>query len=427
MKKLLYAVMVRGSGSVGNFVVLVLTLRLYGPEAAGVLFNILAVGYTSAIISNLGLSRFTLRVLPRESSEPRRVAHLIGQIQFLVCGMALGLASIGALSLFGLMSNLITFGGQTQLWFEGAALGLLLGASLLLLMGTADILKAQGRVGLAILVEVSAFPWMSVVGLGVGYLTGASSVLLPGFAAVGSAALVCSVVLWRLPNVTWRPITGAPTGQLSRAKNFLSSHWKVLVVYWTSGSLVMISSRMTGLVAPVFLLPAEAGFVAALVGIASLGGTIIAAAQAYFAPRFSILHGAHNISALTAELRLSQVVVGGIFSLIAIPVMFFPATTLSLFGNEAATFPTNLLILATAAQLLRCFTGCSEIFLTMTSKSGLETVTLILAMLAFWMTLIFGDGADLNIFIYAYCAMLATRGVFSYIVAKYELSRDQLK
>ena len=288
-------------------------------------------------------------------------------------------------------------------------------------------LKAQGHVGMAILVEVSAFPWLSVVGLGMGYLAGASSVLFPGFATVGSAALVCSVVLWRLPNITWRPITQTPAGQLSRAKDFLYSHWEVLAVYWTSGSLVMISSRMTGLVAPIFLLPSEAGFVAALVGIASLGGTIIAAAQAYFAPRFSALHGAQDTSALTAELRLSQVVVGGIFSLIAIPVMLFPENTLSLFGNEAVTFPTNLLIFATAAQLVRCFTGCSEIFLTMTSKSGLESVTLILAILTFWMTLIFGGDPGLDQFVYAYCAMLATRGVFSYIVAIYELRRDQLR
>jgi O-antigen/teichoic acid export membrane protein len=411
----------------GNFVVLVLTMRLYGPVAAGVLFNVLAIGYTAAIVANIGLSRFTLRMLPRESNDLDRTADLIGQIQFLIIGMVVGLGSIGVISSFILMSHLITYSEQTQLWLEGAALGLLLGASLLFLMGTADVLKAQGHVGMAILVEVSAFPWLSVLGLGIGYLAGTSTVLLPGFVTVGSAALVSSVVLWRLPNVTWHPVTRAPAGQLTRAKNFLYSHWRVLAVYWTSGSLVMVSSRMTGLVAPIFLLPAEAGFVAALVGIASLGGTIIAAAQAYFAPRFSILHGAQNTSALSAELRLSQIIVGGIFSLIAIPVMFFPANTLSLFGSEAAAFPTNLLIFATAAQLLRCFTGCSEVFLTMTSKSGFETVTLILAIIIFWMALVFGGGADLDRFVYAYCAMLATRGMFSYVVAIYELRRDQLK
>lgn len=390
--------MSRAAGTAGNFVLLFLVARLFGVASAGFIFSTFSIAFVTAQIFNFGLSRFTLK----SAAADDKTLQIIFKSGLWVSALLLGGVVFGYILSLSVPVNR----GIVDIWLAGAALG----ALMLVQMVCADILKVGGKTGLALLLEVSILPWITAIIAVISWGLLTQDAMIPVYCAL-AAGLVTSALAVIL---THPDVSGGL--QRPRIVQFWQENRVQLAIFWTSGSLGVLASRLVGLTLPFLDLPHQAGVLAVSVNLVSLGGTVIHAAQAFFAPQFARLAQGPR-AALFKSLALSQGVVFCVFLPIAIPVILFPKAVLSLFGAGFTGMDGSLLMTMMLAQVLRSAGGCAELFLAMTGHGIAEALILAASVLAFFGVILLAEPPSIPSVGYAYAAMLGIRGGLAMILA----------
>ncbi|WP_412564952.1 lipopolysaccharide biosynthesis protein [Thalassobius sp. MITS945101] len=390
-------------GTGGNFLLLIVIGRLYGADATGLFYAVLSFGFLTSVIANMGLSRFTLRHAGVDGegtnaqpgrADPNAIKAIGGIMALLpllagVAGLALGARHPDTLNLY--------------------PLGLLTGAALALLLVVADLLKTQHRPGLALIVENTTLPWLTLLAVGL-VASIASTAATPAMALTLCALLLASVLA----------ITQVG-GDVRQARSKIGAQYAVLLqqkltlaTYWLNGVVVMGASRLVGLVAPLLLSAADTGVLAAAIGLVSLGGTVLQASQAYFAPRFARAFRDGAPRRLLRGLLVSCTMSTLLFLPIAALCWFYPAALLGLFGTEFVAAGTLILPILATGQALRLLAGNAEIFLSMIDRPRAELTALLLSIAVFFAVLMFASAPQsVDTLARACAAMFASRGALS--------------
>jgi len=390
-------------GTGGNFLLLIVIGRLYGADATGLFYAVLSLGFLTSVIANMGLSRFTLRHAGVDGEGPAAQSGRADPNAIKAIG--------GILALLPLLAGAVglVLGGSVPDTLNLYPFGLLTGAALALLLVVADLLKTQHRPGLALIVENTALPWLTLLTVGLAASV-ASTAETPAMALTLCALLLACV----LASTQVGGAIPQARGKIGPQCTALLRQKLTLATYWLNGVVVMGASRLVGLVAPLLLTAADTGVLAAAIGLVSLGGTVLQASQAYFAPRFAraFRDGAprHLVRGLLASCAMSTL----LFLPIAALCWFYPAALLGLFGTEFAAAGTLILPILATGQALRLLAGNAEIFLSMVDRPHAELAALLLSIAVFFAVLMFANAPQSTDSLARACAaMFASRGALS--------------
>lgn len=343
-------------GTAVNFALLLVTMRLYGPEATGQLYTTIAITAVLGTLFALGLPKVFLRALATP-----------GATQAPLHAVALWLVTLGAALSIALAAAALLVAPSLAhpLLLTAAGVGQ---AALLL---RADLCKARQHPELALFLELSAVPLLTLAALALPALAPRGPAALYALASVVAAALAA------LPRARLHPGPALPV---------LRPHLKAegrakILAYWTTSLATIGYARLHGLVAPFVLDPAAIGVLAILSGIAGLLATIAQAVGAYAAP-----HLARACARSPAAARHLYWQIARLQSALALPLALGlwlgAAPLLALFGPAALAAQTPLAILI-AAQSLRIVLGNSETFLLMAGRPRAELVSIGLSVMVF--------------------------------------------
>lgn len=389
----------RLAGSAANFLLLILIGRNFGPEAVGIYYAAVSIGFIFASIFNMGLSRFTLRFLSSPSLFPLHHTVKLFGLLVMIFGILLGLSSI----IFNWTEP------QQEIKFLAQFLGIMLGGAFGAQLIISDLLKSQGNPELGLLVESAFFPFLAIMGifilLGLG-LT--SNIWAPSIIAILAALMVAATAL--LTPIGGR--IGLGPRNLTSFSTLFRQKRPYLALFWMSGLAVTLTSRLPGSIGPILLPLEQAGIFSVSLGIVSLGGTVQQASQAFFAPRFARAHESRNKRELIRTLLYSCVLMSLLFLPVSLSVIFFPNEVLSIFGISNLSAFTGMLPIMAMGQSIRMLFGNSEIMLPMIDRGTYEILALALASAVFvyLQFAAFPQGADMRIAI-GYSLMMAIRGL----------------
>lgn len=396
---LMSAALMRIIGSAGNFLLLLIVSRLYGPEATGIYYSAVSVGYITSQIMNFGLNRYTLRYI--NYSQERDSFDGIKTIGAIVSILPMLLA----LFLYLVMPLYIR---DIQVIY-GYIIGCCLGSTLSIQTVSADLLKVRNRPSLALLVENSALPWLATLGVWLAS-NWTTSTIVPTQTILASSAVISATLLFLR-------VGGKLSFSLMVIRDLaieMHSRQGQLIVFWLTAIAVMIASRIPSAIAPLMMPAEQVGILVASIGIASLGGTMIQAAQAYFAPKFSVAYSTRNSRALVRHWIASCGMTTMMFLPILMTCLFNPKWVLGFFGKEFQDGDPNILLAMVIGQGIRMMTGNSEIFLSMIDQEKKELAVLIISSFLFILLVLILDSVDAPLRVaVSYGAMLVARSILS--------------
>ena len=223
-----------------------------------------------AQFSNIGLHRYI----------PLKTQTRKGEVEFKgIKAIGLITSSIPIAIAFLLYSR--PNGGLEQYLESGYFFALLFGASASFNLICADLLKSRGHPGLALAIEAALLPFITVLGILV--LNAILTYRVDPIIVFTSTSTLLMLLNASLPlggNLFISPIL------LKKTATSLMDERKKLLTFLLSGITVILTSRTTGIIAPLTMSAQDVGLFATAIGFVSLGGTFVYASQAKLAPEF---------------------------------------------------------------------------------------------------------------------------------------------
>lgn len=415
--KVLPVLSVRALGSAGNLFVLMVVARHVGPQYVGQLSSALAAAFLFGVVFSFGLNKVALAKLPGLNSENGDYENELKKINSLrICFLLFSL-SVSAL--------VICFFpiGQWQV----IVAGLFVGQSLI--MG--DLLKSIGRPVSGLVIEVVALPYLIIVQVVAPTFLPVNVDQFDPSQAVFFAAMcvfICGLV-WEVVRLRVNILVAWRRAKWSESKLYFLENFKAIKNYWASNIMLVAAGRIPLVVAPFVCNASEVTVLALIITIASLGGTVVHAAQSFFAPRFSKAIKLRRPEKLAREFYISRVLCSLLFLPVTVFAIVWSVEFFTYFGVEHKE-QFFLLVIAMLSQQLRMLSGCSEALISVYSKGGREVymnlfaITMMICAFAAepWV-------GGVKVVIYGYAASLVLRawmGQYFYSSILKEVKADRL-
>ena len=402
--------LLRGIGSMAQFLLNIVLGRVLGAEVLGVYYIFTSWVSLFSTIGGLGLPLYTLRTVSSLDARKRNAEACHFVVGSLILALGFGTALAVIVSVFSpVLANLLLGSASLRYVFSTAAVA---GVLLTALRIFSEALKARSRPNLALAIEFSFLPLGLILFVGLTVLLAyplAPANLLRAYTLILlMAASFAGGVWFEHSFVRGRLASTLGHIELRRLKDFrgMWPFWGMAVL-----NVAFVASPFVFL--PFVATPAEVGQFGVAYRLVALATVILTALASFFAPRFAKHATQGNAEALARDFRASQLYALAAYLPLFVAFTVLAGPILSIFGEEFYRASLLLRILA-VGQLIYVASGLAGDVLNMVRFERIELLNRIGALLVMLVaSLILGRLYGVVGLALAYALSLATRGLIS--------------